>query len=116
MSRGRNVLWVHLLGALAVIGWAALAVASHHLQRPLPVFLATLAWQWLIFLAAWRVAATGELKRVLWPILAWVPAFLLCGILAKPLMEDDQFRFLWDGRQFGTTGNPYDTVPAAYFG
>jgi hypothetical protein len=42
--------------------------------------------------------------------------FLVCGFWATPLMEDDHFRFLWDGRQFATTGNPYVPPPAGAFG
>jgi hypothetical protein len=30
-------------------------------------------------------------------------------------MEDDYFRFLWDGRQFALTGDPYGSAPAAHF-
>ena len=31
-------------------------------------------------------------------------------------MEDDHFRYLWDGRQLGTGANPYATAPADHFG
>jgi hypothetical protein len=37
-------------------------------------------------------------------------------VLGQPLLEDDFFRYLWDGYQFATTGDPYRLAPAAFFG
>jgi hypothetical protein len=79
------------------------------------ICLGVLAWEWLLFLAAWRLLA-GKNSRVVFPIQLWAMLFLVCGLLGTPLMEDDHFRFLWDGRQFATTGNPYVSAPAGSFG
>lgn len=111
-----TVFWVHLAGAGSLAGWVALAVASHRMERPLPLFLGVMAWEWLILLAVWGVLARGDAARAFRHVLAWTVAFLLCGLAATPVMEDDHFRFLWDGRQFATTGNPYAAAPASYFG
>ena len=38
------------------------------------------------------------------------------GLLALPLLEDDHFRYLWDGYVTATTGSPFAHAPAHYFG
>jgi len=116
MKRTAIVFWVHLAGAGSLAGWVALAVASHRMDRPLPLFLGVMAWEWLMLLTVWRVMARGDGAPALREVLAWGAAFLLCSQFATPLMEDDHFRFLWDGRQFATTGNPYAAAPATFFG
>lgn len=107
---------LHLTGTLSLLGWAAMAVASHRLERPLAVFLGLMAGQWLVFLLAWRASRRLEPGPVLTVVFGWSMVFLACGQLAVPLMEDDHYRFLWDGRQLMRTGNPYATTPAAHFG
>ena len=39
----------------------------------------------------------------------------LLSIGASPILEDDGYRFLWDGRQTVETGTPYVTAPADHF-
>ena len=116
MSSRRQHLGVHGWGALALAGWVVLTAASHHSERLLPVFLGTMTWQWFVFLAVWRRVAKSESNQLLRPILAWAAAFLVCGLFARLVLEDDHFRFLWDGWQFATTGNPYAAAPSAFFG
>jgi alpha-1,6-mannosyltransferase len=45
-------------------------------------------------------------------------ACILCsiGVLSFPILEDDHFRFLWDGYITATTGRPYQHAPSFYFG
>lgn len=90
---------MHVAGAGSLAGWVALAVASHRMERPLPLFLGVMAWEWSMLLVVWRVLARGDGKPAFRQVLAWAAAFLLCGLTATPVMEDDHFRFLWDGRQ-----------------
>jgi alpha-1,6-mannosyltransferase len=113
---GRIRIWIHVAGALSLAGWVVLALASHLVERPLALFLGTMIWEWLIFVAIWRVVLRDNSNLLLRPILGWAISFLVCGLLAVPLMEDDPFRFLWDGRQFAITGNPYIAPPSASFG
>ncbi len=40
----------------------------------------------------------------------------IVAALAWPLLEDDYFRYLWDGRQVATSFTPWATPPAAWFG
>lgn len=37
------------------------------------------------------------------------------ALFAHPLLEDDHFRYLWDGYITATTGQPYALAPSAYF-
>ena len=48
-------------------------------------------------------------------LLAFAIAFRLVGIGAFPVLEDDFYRFLWDGRIFVTMGSPYDLIPEDFF-
>ncbi|MCI0351584.1 MAG: hypothetical protein L0Z53_19350 [Acidobacteriales bacterium] len=49
-------------------------------------------------------------------IALWAALFRCIGFIAPPVMEDDHYRFLWDGYQFARTGNPYAEAPQARFG
>ena len=40
----------------------------------------------------------------------------LMALFAQPLLEDDHFRYLWDGYLTATTAQPYARAPAFYFG
>ena len=40
----------------------------------------------------------------------------LIGMAAQPLLEDDHFRYLWDGYITATTGQPFAHAPSHYFG
>ena len=52
--------------------------------------------------------------------IAWVMALALVlrlvAIQASPLLEDDHFRYLWDGMRTATAFDPYRLPPAAFFG
>ena len=40
----------------------------------------------------------------------------LIATQASPLLEDDHYRYLWDGFQTATTANPYRWAPSHFFG
>lgn len=48
-------------------------------------------------------------------LLCWALAFRLVALSAPPLMEDDPFRYLWDGWVTLSLGSPYGVPPAAFF-
>ena len=97
----------------ALTGWLLLAWLSH---RPPTGFvwwlLAVLAAQWALALFFCR---RGVTRDSLWPWLGWGIAFRIVGLFALPILEDDYFRFLWDGRMSALTGNPYATAPVEHF-
>jgi alpha-1,6-mannosyltransferase len=59
-------------------------------------------------------------RRLAHTPVAWVLltalALRLAVVLAAPLLEDDHYRYLWDGLRTATTLDPYTLPPEAYFG
>jgi len=109
------VVALHLVGAFALAGWVILAWGSRGVHSQLPLFLAVNSFAWLAFTAAWRICSSARRVRVVPSLIVWAVAFRVAGWFALPVMEDDHWRFLWDGRQFALTGNPYATAPADHF-
>ncbi len=111
-TRGRGVLPWHIGGAVAFLCFATLSWVSRH---------PTAYDVWLVLgclLVAW--AAVIGLYCSRWPVslsALWVWALLLrvAGFCGEPLLEDDWYRYLWDGRLFALSGNPYGEAPAAFF-
>ncbi len=108
---------VDACGALALLGYAALAFFSAHLHDAPNVtgFLALMAWGLLplglVFARFRRRPHEFPLVR----LLCWALAFRLCGLWGVPIFEDDWFRYLWDGYRFFETGSPYGFAPMQAF-
>lgn len=58
-------------------------------------------------------ANTG--KEVLYLIILFAIIFRLIGFMTFPVLEDDFYRYLWDGYVFVEYGNPYLAAPSSYF-
>ena len=58
--------------------------------------------------------AAGCRSTLLW-VLAFALLFRLLGVLTFPVLEDDFYRYLWDGRMFVESGSPYGPAPADFF-
>ncbi len=110
------MLGVSLLGLLSasVLVWGSLAPAG---QPALQQLVAVLACAVLGGAAVLWVALDRRFSQV---SLGWV--FLIAVILrliaiqAEPLLEDDYFRYLWDGWRTATERDPYRLAPSAFFG
>ncbi len=48
-------------------------------------------------------------------IFYWAILFRLLGLFAEPILEDDHYRYLWDGYRLVTSGSPYGRTPAEFF-
>lgn len=48
-------------------------------------------------------------------VLLWAAVFRGLGCLGEPLLEDDYYRYLWDGYRFASDGTPYGSPPEAWF-
>ncbi len=48
-------------------------------------------------------------------VIGFALLFRVIGVGAFPILEDDVFRFLWDGRQTVEIGSPYKSAPADHF-
>jgi len=106
---------LHVAGLLSLAGWIALAWVSHVTSRPLLPSLAIQAGLWVIWLVLYQALRHPSPAAVTWSLVGWALAFRVAGTCALPLMEDDYFRFLWDGYQLAVSGNPYAAAPADFF-
>lgn len=117
--------WVHLVGALSCGVYGFLSWSSRGVEPVgLAVFFGCMAAVWLLvflgFVFCTRGGCGGGAARggsgVVWVILLWALCFRVVGVLASPILaEDDYFRFMWDGFQFAETGSPYGKAPADFF-
>lgn len=64
----------------------------------------------VLALAASRGAVPG-----LGSLIFWASLLRLAGVCGEPILEDDFYRYLWDGYRFVTTGSPFGAAPAAFF-
>lgn len=54
--------------------------------------------------------------EISWPIIfIFAVIFRIIGVFAFPVLEDDIFRYLWDGRMTIESGSPYGLIPADFF-
>ena len=107
---------VDAVGLGCTLGYAALAFLARPPGEPdLAVFFGLMAWTGLpvfgLFLYCHQRDEPVPLDRLLF----WAVAFRICGLVGGPLLEDDFYRYLWDGYRFATTGTPYAAVPEAFF-
>ena len=105
--------WAHVAGVVTLAAWAYLSWISRSTAAPglLWWMLSAQAVAWLALLAAYR----GKLPAAR-AILVWAILFRVAGLFAEPVLEDDYFRYLWDGRAFALAGYPYVSPPSAGFG
>lgn len=109
---------VDACGAVSAIVYLWLARASHAPPVPLAPYLAAIALAWTALVALlWlsrdggRVGSALPLGRVV----AWAVVFRAIGLFAEPVLEDDFYRYLWDGYVYAQLGSPYGVAPMAYF-
>lgn len=108
---------LHVAGVLAAVGYGFLAWGSHHLGNPTLLFtlLSVLALGWLTVLGVSRQVLRNPQSFSLPVVLSYGLLFRFIGFLAEPVLEEDYYRFLWDGRTFAERGSPYGVAPAASF-
>ena len=104
---------MHGAGALTLGVWSWLAFVSDGMVS-LPMLFGAVGAAWTLLGVAWcaREMAMGDVLRAVW---IWGVLFRVAGFFGEPLLEDDWARYLWDGRQFVVSGNPYATAPAEHF-
>lgn len=116
--RGTGSAWrVDAVGAWCAVGYAGLAVLAHQPgEPPLAAFFATVAWVTVPLFWLFLYSRRRDLPIPVSRLILWAVAFRVCGLLGGPIYEDDFYRYLWDGFLFATTGTPYGTAPAEFFG
>jgi hypothetical protein len=81
-------------------------------NAPLTVVLMSQGIAWL----AWLLLARHIALATAWPRAAWLLPFglALIFVTAPPVLDDDVWRFLWDGWITSEGGNPYRSQPADF--
>jgi hypothetical protein len=100
------------LGALqaCALAWGSGGTALAQLSAVLAAAaLGSLAIVWVAF--------DTHFSRVpLWGVLSLALLLRLVAVQADPLLEDDHFRYLWDGMRTALHFDPYQKAPSAFFG
>lgn len=109
-------LYLHLLGCVCAIMFVYLAASSQFYGDADLVDLLGVSFG----VAVMSLLACGlyYVKRWQLPfkaILLWACIFRLMGVFSYPVLEDDHYRFLWDGYQTMSAGSPYIAPPSAFF-
>jgi len=109
-----SVLWkVDAAGALSACAYVLLLVLSRSKQDVhIAAFLGIMFTAWALL----GLACTGKAPIPATRIWLWAIVFRIIGFFGQPVLEDDWYRYLWDGAVFATTGNPYDQPPGMFFG
>lgn len=105
---------VHVAGALSSSAYAVAAWKGDSLT--LAGFAALWALALAILLALVLAATRGRARLPLAACLGWALAFRAIGVAGEPLLEDDYYRYLWDGRTVSEGGSPYASPPSTSFG
>ncbi|HEY9403866.1 MAG TPA: glycosyltransferase family 87 protein [Pyrinomonadaceae bacterium] len=105
---------------LLALGLASLALYVYGLNfdktHPLQIvwfIKVALAQCALYALAAWLVWRARERRSTLLLVIVFASLFRLSVLVAPPLLSDDIYRYVWDGRVQAAGINPYRHVPAA---
>ena len=113
----KDKFFVHVAGLLSTVGYLLLCSLSNEEKAvPLGWFMSLMAWEWGLCLFAYFYFRKGSRGNLLIAVVLWGIAFRIIGLMGSPVLEDDYYRYLWDGYQFLATGNPYDRAPAESFG
>lgn len=112
VSRGAGTV-VHVAGAVSLAGYVLLASHAGDIEaRPWLILASCLGWIALA-VVAW---SRRDTRSMWWAVVGWALLFRLVGVWTQPTWEDDYHRYLWDGYQTITTGDPYAAAPADWFG
>ncbi len=106
---------VDAAGLLLASSFGVLAARSLAPPVPLATFGACMAVAWLAFALVLARFVTRPHELPVLRVVAWAVALRGLGLLADPVLEDDFYRYLWDGRSFVTTGTPYGSAPMDHF-
>ncbi len=66
------------------------------------------------YIIFWQYQKRQQQIPFLW-ILSSAIIFRAIGVLGEPILEDDFYRYLWDGYRMAVSGDPYSIAPAEYF-
>ncbi len=88
--------------SLCAVAWWLLGDASHHVSVHLSLYVVAFAAYVVALIEAPRLRG----RRLAWALGAAV-AWRALLVLGPPLLSDDLFRYVWEGRVQVAGGNPY---------
>lgn len=104
---------LHLVGLLSAVFYGYLAHLGDDANFS-SMILPLLAAACLQF-GLWCHLYRNDKQPIFLAILFWAIVFRAIGVNGTPLLEDDFYRYLWDGYQLIEHGTPYGIAPNAFF-
>ncbi len=104
-----------LLTCGAALSWLSrsFVYGTEMLHRPIPLLIGLLMLSALVYFAAIHLAKISTPTRKLAYFIFGVGALMrLLVAPSLPILEDDYYRYLWDGGVTAQGVNPYTTIPA----
>ena len=114
LLNNRNDAWLQLCaitycGVCLTLGVSSTAYAT--IELPLfatCILLATITWLAALFISRHH---TISMRTVLF----WAIVFRVCMLPGFPVLEDDIYRYMWDGYMVATSGSAYGIPPELYY-
>ena len=107
--------WVHVAGIVSALLYSWLALLSQSYAPLNDVLIIAMACL-LICSALWQFHRQSDTQPGVGAVLFWAVVFRAIAVLSgEPLLEDDHYRYLWDGYQLVEHGTPYGIAPEAFF-
>ncbi len=104
---------IGLLYALVLSSWVF--TSQYYGDITLYEFLLPSFILMFITYTSWCVFRARNIAVNLVDIVIWAVIFRVIGLAVYPILEDDAFRYMWDGYQTLTNGSPYAQPPSYFF-
>jgi len=111
----RNFIFFSLFSLTALL-WASISISSRQPSSTalIQFLLSTGAMMLCGAIVVWYYESHNQKIAFRWIFISAL-ILRLISLLGEPLFEDDYFRYMWDGFQTATTGDPYTFAPAVFF-
>ena len=105
-----------IAGIISALAYVYLSINSQHYgQATLLQMLSTCFISTFACAAVWWHYHSTQQDIPISMLFGFAIIFRVIGLTAFPVLEDDIYRYLWDGRQTIVNGNPYIHPPANFF-
>lgn len=105
-----------ICGILSTLAYIYLAWQSQHYgDANLAQLLTVATFCFCLSIIVWWHYYTSGKELHIGTLLGFAILFRITGVCTFPILEDDIYRYLWDGRMTIETGSPYGINPASFF-
>lgn len=105
-----------IAGSISLLAYAYLCIQSQNYgQATLFDLLSVSAICATLSFAVWFYHWQADKEVSLSLLIIFAVLFRIIGIFSYPVLEDDGFRYLWDGSMTIEYGSPYGYIPADFF-